>query len=189
MIDPVATESSDYPYAPDRFDREAETATFHGAHRAEVDFWRANLLYIVIIGAALLILLVTLLVAGALGSGKKAEDSVPPAPATTSASAPAKTTEAPEAKADKSVSVQVINASGKNGLAGAWKKTLKGDGWTSVQISTGKARQDKAVVYYRDEKDKATADALAKKVGADAAQQSNDYDSRITFLAVDQPQG
>ena len=53
---PVA--DSQYPYPPDRFDDEADAATFHGAHRAEEPFWRQNLIYLVIIAAAFVTLLV-----------------------------------------------------------------------------------------------------------------------------------
>ena len=53
---------SQYPYPPDRFDDEADAVTFHGAHRAELPFWRENLLYIIIIGAAVVMLVVLLVV-------------------------------------------------------------------------------------------------------------------------------
>ena len=60
---------SQYPYPPDRFDDEADAVTFHGAHRAELPFWRENLLYIIIIGAAVVLLVVLLFVIGGMGGG------------------------------------------------------------------------------------------------------------------------
>lgn len=182
---------SEYPYPPDQFDREAEVATFHGAHRAEEPFWRQNLLYLAIIAAAILTLLVLLLVIG--GLGKNGVDEDPATGPTQSSQAPTSdgggepTSAAPEP--DLSTPVLIVNASGQQGLAGQWRDKLSGDGWTAVQIDTASNRQQEPVVYYRDEQDAATAQALAQAVGAGEAKQSNDYDARITFLAVDPPQG
>lgn len=180
---------SSYPFPPDRFDEEADSVSFHGAHRAEEPFWRQNLLYIVIIAAAFLTLLVLLFVIGGMGGGDRAAD---PSSAPSTTSAPAKKSDEPTkekpAEADKSVTVTVVNAGGKNGLAGSWKDVLTDSGWQDVKVDTAKNRQEQAVVYYRDEADKATAQALADEVGAGEARQSDEYDSAVTFLAVEQPQ-
>src|SRR5699024_12269897 len=62
-----AVADSQYPSPPDRFDDEADAVSFHGAHRAELPFWRENLLYILIIGAAAGLLVVLLFVIGSMG--------------------------------------------------------------------------------------------------------------------------
>ncbi|APX34230.1 hypothetical protein BH708_17665 [Brachybacterium sp. P6-10-X1] len=181
---------SQYPYPPDRFDDEADAVSFHGAHRAEEPFWRQNLLYIVIIGAALVMLIVLLFVIGGMGGGgdERAEDPTTPAASETS-SAPAEETteEEPPPEADKSVPVLVVNAGGMNGLAGTWRDTLEGDGWEDVSVSTADNQQQEPVVFYRDDEDQETAQALAAEVGAGEARQSDEYDARITFVAVEMP--
>ncbi|MDN5686672.1 MAG: LytR C-terminal domain-containing protein [Brachybacterium sp.] len=182
---------SQYPYPPDRFDDEADAVSFHGAHRAEEPFWRQNLLYIVIIGAALVMLIVLLFLIGGMGGGgdERAEDPTTPAASETS-SAPADeetTEEEAPPEADKSVPVLVVNAGGINGLAGAWQDALEGEDWEDVSLSTADNQQQEPVVFYRDEEDQETAQALAAEVGAGEASQSGEYDSPVTFVAVEMP--
>ncbi len=190
----VADPHPDYPYAPDQFDREAETTSFHGAHRAEESFWRQNLLYVIIIAAAVLTLLVLLFVIGGMG-----RDNGGDAPAATStASAPVEQqspgasdgggTSTPAQEVSRDTPVLVVNAGGQNGMAGEWRDELTSKGWTKVDISTADSRQEQAVVFYRDEADAASANQLAQEVGLDGAQQSDEYDARITFVAVESPQ-
>lgn len=181
---------SQYPYPPDRFDDEADTVSFHGAHRAEEPFWRQNLLYIVIIGAALVMLIVLLFLIGGMGGGDddRAEDPTSAAASESSESPAEETTEEePAAEPDLSTPVLVVNAGGINGLAGTWQETLEGDGWTEVGVSTADNVQQEPVVFYRDEADADTANALAEQVGAGEARQSDEYDARITFVAVGEP--
>ncbi|MCL6423040.1 LytR C-terminal domain-containing protein [Brachybacterium sp. JHP9] len=188
---------SSYPYPPDQFDEEAARSAYHGAHRAEESFWRQNLVYLVIIGVALLLLLGLLFAIGGLG-GKDDQRAADP---TTSAAQPsdaggasdgsaaASPAASPAAVADQSTAVTVINAAGINGMAGAWRSELQGAGWTSVSIETSDARQQESVVFYRDEADAATAQALADHVGAGQARQSDEYSAPVTFVAVTEPQG
>lgn len=187
---PVA--DSQYPYPPDRFDDEADAATFHGAHRAEEPFWRQNLIYLVIIAAAFVTLLVLLFLIGGMGrdGDERATDPTTPAATETSEAAPTEeepTEEAPAAEPDREVPVTVINAGGINGMAGAWRDALEGQGWAEVNIATAENVQQEPVVFYRDEADAATAQALAQEVGAGEARQSDEYESRITFVAVTEP--
>lgn len=181
---------SQYPYPPDRFDDEADAVSFHGAHRAEEPFWRQNLLYIVIIGAALVMLIVLLFVIGGMGGGgdERAEDPTTPATETSSAASEEETTgeEAPP-EADKSIPVLVVNAGGISGLAGAWQDALEGEDWEDVSLSTADNQQQEPVVFYRDEGDQETAQALADEVGAGEARQSDEYDSPVTLVAVEMP--
>ncbi|MDN6302733.1 MAG: LytR C-terminal domain-containing protein [Brachybacterium sp.] len=186
---------SQYPYPPDRFDDEADAVSFHGAHRAELPFWRENLLYIIIIGAAAVLLVVLLFFIGSMGGGgdDRADD---PTTAASSESAEAETsaeeTEAedsqePAPEADKSTPLLVVNAGGQNGLAGTWRDTLEEDGWEDVSLSTADNHQEEPVVFYRDEEDAETAQALAAEVGAGEARQSDEYDATVTFVAVEMP--
>lgn len=189
----MADQHPDYPYAPDRFDREAEASAYHGAHRAEEPFWRQNLVYLIIIGAAVLTLLVLLFVIGGMGrGGNDAPNASAPAGASSSAGtqAPAEGSDgggADNAQADHGTEIVVVNAGGQRGVAGKWRDELKSKDWSHVTVKTAKNRQEQAVVLYKDEKDAATAQALAKDVGADGAQQSDEYDSAVTFVAVDGP--
>lgn len=192
-------DDSQYPYPPDRFDDEADAASFHGAHRAEEPFWRQNLVYILIIGAAFLTLLVLLFFINGLG-GDGEEGTTGPVASSAEASdggdggegaeeGGEETTaeEEPTAEPDRSTPVLVMNAANINGLAGTWQDTLEEDGWTEVGVGTADQPQDEAAVYYRDEADAASAQALAEEVGAGEATQSDEYDNRITFIAVSEP--
>lgn len=183
---------SQYPYPPDRFDDEADAAAFHGAHRAEEPFWRQNLVYIVIIAAAFVVLLVLLFLIGGMGrdGDDRAEDPTTPAATETSQEAPAEeetTEEEPAAEPDLSTPVLVVNAGGINGMAGAWQESLEGEGWEDVGVATADNVQQEPVVFYRDEADADSAQALAQQVGAGEARQSDEYDARITFVAVTEP--
>lgn len=181
---------SQYPYPPDRFDDEADAAAFHGAHRAEEPFWRQNLVYIVIIAAAFVLLLVLLFLIGGMGrdGDDRADDPTTPAASETSEDAPAEEdSEEPAAEPDQSTPVLVVNAGGINGMAGAWRDSLEGDGWEDVSLSTVDNVQQEPVVFYRDEDDADTARALAEQVGVDEARQSDEYEARITFVAVAEP--
>ena len=180
---------SQYPYPPDRFDDEADAVTFHGAHRAELPFWRENLLYIIIIGAAVVLLVVLLFVIGGMGGGDDGAEG--PASASESASSEAAPEESPSEEPapepDLSVPVQVVNAGSINGLAGTWQEELQGEGWEDVSVATADSPQQEPVVFYRDEADADTAQALAEQVGAGEARQSDEYDSPLTFIAVTEP--
>lgn len=187
---PVA--DSQYPYPPDRFDDEADAATFHGAHRAEEPFWRQNLIYLVIIGAAFVTLLVLLFLIGGMGrdGDERATEPTTPAATETTEAAPTEeepTEETPVAEPDRETPVLVVNAGGINGMAGAWRDSLEGSGWTDISVSTADNVQQEPVVFYRDEADADTAQALAQEVGAGEARQSDEYESRITFVAVTEP--
>ena len=182
---------SQYPYPPDRFDDEADAVSFHGAHRAELPFWRENLLYIIIIGAAAVLLVVLLFFIGGMGGNgdDRAED--PTSAAEQSEEEAAEETEAeeeePAPEPDLSTPVLVVNAGGVNGLAGAWQEALDGEGWENVDVATDDNPQQEPVVFYRDEADADTAQALAERVGAGEARQSVEYDARVTLVAVDMP--
>ena len=158
---------SQYPYPPDRFDDEADAVTFHGAHRAELPFWRENLLYIIIIGAAVVLLVVLLFVIGGMGGGDDGAEG--PASASESASSEAAPEESPSEEPapepDLSVPVQVVNAGSINGLAGTLQEELQGEGWEDVSVATADSPQQEPVVFYRDEADADTAQALAEQVG------------------------
>lgn len=187
---------SQYPYPPDRFDDEADAASFHGAHRAEEPFWRQNLIYIIIIAAAAVVLVVLLFLIGGMGGGGDDRAADPTTPAASSEDAEASdggggeeaTEEEPAGEPDLSTPVMVINAGGINGMAGDWQESLQIDGWTEVGVGTADQRQQEPVVFYRDEDDAATAQALAERVGAGEATQSDEYDGRITFIAVNPPE-
>lgn len=194
---------SQYPYPPDRFDEEAADVAFHGAHRAEEPFWRQNLVYLIIIAVAVVVLLVLLFVIG--GRGQNGDDRAEGPGAQTSSSqsdgggasdgggqsdeggASDGGGDDESSEPDKSRPVLVVNAAGINGLAATWQKTLKDDGWQKVDVQTAQNRQQESVVFYRDEADKDTAQALADSVDAGEARQSDDYQAAIAFVAVEQP--
>lgn len=183
---------SQYPYPPDRFDDEADAVSFHGAHRAELPFWRENLLYIIIIGAAVVLLVVLLFFIGGMGGSgdDRADDPTTAASeseATEDEATESEAEETPAAEADKSTPVLVVNAGGINGLAGSWQSALEGDGWEDVSLATADNAQQEAVVFYRSEEDAGTAQALADSVGAGEARQSDEYDAAVTFVAVSEP--
>ena len=189
-----AVADSQYPYPPDRFDDEADAVSFHGAHRAELPFWRENLLYIIIIGAAAVLLVVLLFFIGSMGGDgdDRAEDPTTAAAESageesSAAEGEEETTEEPAPEADKSTPLLVVNAGGQGGLAGTWRDTLEEDGWEDVSVSTADNLQEEPVVFYRDEEDAETAQALAAEVGAGEARQSDEYEATVTFVAVEMP--
>ncbi|MCT1806402.1 LytR C-terminal domain-containing protein [Dermabacter hominis] len=193
-------DQSTYPYEPDQFDREADQVGAHGAHRAEEPFFKRNLSTIIVIVAALLALALVLWAVSGLGKGS--EDA--PAPAESSASTPADSgdgkpaasdnggeaaTEEPSEEAAPEVNreapVLVLNGKRKQGMAGRWQKALEEQGWTKVDTDTGK-RTKNAGVYYKNDEDKATAEALAKYVGVEA-EKSDKYRANITVVIVEEP--
>lgn len=185
----MADAHSDYPYPPDQFDREAETTSFHGAHRAEEPFWRQNLLYIVVIAGAVLTLLALLLVIGGMGDDDREPTA---APTTSQAAAPASDAggELAKPQGDRATPVLVVNAGGQKGMAATWKKSLQDKGWTKVDVETAKSRQEQPLVFYKNEADAASAQMLAQDAGIEGgAQQSDEYDGRITILVVGAPKG
>ena len=56
-----------------------------------------------------------------------------------------------------------------------------------MSVATADNHQEEAVVFYRDEADAGTAQALAAEVGAGEARQSDEYDAAITLVAVAEP--
>src|SRR5699024_449417 len=120
-----AVADSQYPYPPDRFDDEADAVSFHGAHRAELPFWRENLLYIIIIGAAAGLLVVRLFAIGSMGGcgDGRAEDPTSAASASEEGGSSGEEGQEGEAseeappEADRSTPLLVVNAGGQNGLA------------------------------------------------------------------------
>ena len=186
---------SQYPYPPDRFDDEADAVSFHGAHRAELPFWREHLLYIIIIGAAAVLLIVLLFFIGSMGGGgdDRAEDPTSAAASEEAAGEESaeegegEASEEPAPEADKSTPVLVVNAGAINGLAGTWSDELEGEGWEDVSVTTADNAQQEPVVFYRAEEDAGTAQALAELVGAGEARQSDEYDAAVTFVAVNEP--
>ena len=193
-------DQSTYPYEPDQLDREADQVGAHGAHRAEEPFFKRNLSTIIVIVAALLALALVLWAVSGLGKGS--EDA--PAPAESSTSAPADSgdgksaasdnggegaTEEPSEEAAPEVNreapVLVLNGKRKQGMAGRWQKALEEQGWTKFYTDTGK-RTKNAGVYYKNDEDKATAEALAKYVGVEA-EKSDKYRANITVVIVEEP--
>lgn len=184
---------SEYPYPPDRFDEEADGASFHGAHRAEEPFWRQNLLYLVIIAAALVLLIVLVFAIGGRGGGggadERSADPTTPAASESGEEAAEETAEEAAPQADLSVPVLVVNAGGIDGLAGTWRDALEDAGWQDVSVQTADETVPQPAVLYRDEADAESAQALAQQVGAGEAQQSDEYDARLTVVAVTEPTG
>src|SRR5690625_2410131 len=95
--------------------------------------------------------------------------------------------EEPAAEPDRSTPVLVVNAGGINGMAGAWRDDLEGEGWEDVSVTTADNVQQEPVVFYRDEDDADSARGLAEQVGVDEVRQSDEYEARITFVAVAEP--
>lgn len=199
-------DQSTYPYEPDQFDREADQVGAHGAHRAEEPFFKRNLSTIIVIVAALVALALVLWAVSGLGKGSENT----PAPVDSSTSAPADSSESDPAASDnggegeqpseeaseepseeaapevnKEAPVLVLNGKRKQGMAGRWQKALEEQGWTKVDTDTGK-RSKSAGVYYKDDEDQATAEALAKYVGVEA-EKTDKYKANITVVIIDEP--
>ncbi|MCT2149360.1 LytR C-terminal domain-containing protein [Dermabacter vaginalis] len=199
-------DQSTYPYEPDQFDREADQVGAHGAHRAEEPFFKRNLSTIIVIVAALVALALVLWAVSGLGKGSEntpaSVDSSTSAPADSSESDPAasdnggegeqpseEASEEPSEEAapevNKEAPVLVLNGKRKQGMAGRWQKALEEQGWTKVDTDTGK-RSKSAGVYYKNDEDQATAEALAKYVGVEA-EKTEKYKANITVVIIDEP--
>ncbi|MBV7411374.1 LytR C-terminal domain-containing protein [Dermabacteraceae bacterium TAE3-ERU27] len=85
---------------------------------------------------------------------------------------------------DKNLKVAVLNATTVNGRAAKWRDKFSGEGWKNVEASNAQGASKENVVFYRDEKDRATAEALAKAAGLSGATQSNKYPAPITLIVV-----
>ena len=79
----------------------------------------------------------------------------------------------------------VLNGKRKQGMAGRWQKALEEQGWTKIDTDTGK-RSKNAGVYYKNDEDQATAEALAKYVGVEAEKTDKDK-ANITVVIIDEP--
>lgn len=184
---------SEYPYAPDEFDIEADSVAVSGSHRMDDPFWKSNLKYLVIGAAALLAIILAFAFLGQLG-GKKG----PAAPAPTASGSPTASPAAEESQdaeltepapeADKTTKVLIANGTTTSGLAARWEEDLRAKGWENISTNNG-TRTDTTVVYYRDEADKDTANALAQEIGAGEAQQSDDYKTAIVVHVAGEPAG
>ncbi|RUP85673.1 LytR C-terminal domain-containing protein [Dermabacter sp. HSID17554] len=200
-------DQSTYPYEPDQFDREADQVGAHGAHRAEEPFFKRNLSTIIVIVAALVALALVLWAVSGLGKGSENA----PAPAESSTSAPADSSESarapssestdegeqpieeaseepseePAPEVNKEAPVLVLNGKRVQGMAGRWQKALEEQGWTKIDTDTGK-RSKNAGVYYKNDEDQATAEALAKYVGVEA-EKTDKYKANITVVIIDEP--
>ena len=178
----------------------------HGAHRAEEPFFKRNLSTIIVIVAALVALALVLWAVSGLGKGSEntpaSVDSSTSAPADSSESDPAasdnggegeqpseEASEEPSEEAapevNKEAPVLVLNGKRKQGMAGRWQKALEEQGWTKVDTDTGK-RSKSAGVYYKNDEDQATAEALAKYVGVEA-EKTEKYKANITVVIIDEP--
>ncbi|MGQ4496333.1 LytR C-terminal domain-containing protein [Dermabacteraceae bacterium P13115] len=85
---------------------------------------------------------------------------------------------------DKNLKVAVLNATTVNGRAAKWKEKFSGEGWKNVEASNAQGASKENVVFYRDAKDRASAEALAKAAGLSGATQSNKYPAPITLIVV-----
>lgn len=179
----------------------------HGAHRAEEPFFKRNLSTIIVIVAALVALALVLWAVSGLGKGSENA----PAPAESSTSAPADSSESarapssestdegeqpieeaseepseePAPEVNKEAPVLVLNGKRVQGMAGRWQKALEEQGWTKIDTDTGK-RSKNAGVYYKNDEDQATAEALAKYVGVEA-EKTDKYKANITVVIIDEP--
>src|SRR5699024_8843399 len=119
----------------------------------------------------------------------RADDPTTPAASETSEDAPTEEedSEEPAAEPDRSTPGPVVNAGGINGMAGAWRHDLEGEGREDVSVTTADNVQQEPVVRYRHAADADRARAHAEQVGVDEVRQSGEYEARITFVAVAEP--
>ena len=92
--------------------------------------------------------------------------------------------QAANAGVDKNLKVAVLNATTVNGRAAKWKEKFSGQGWKNVEASNAQGASKQNVVFYREEKDRASAEELAKAAGLNGATQSNKYPAPITLIVV-----
>ncbi|PIE26519.1 MAG: hypothetical protein CSA58_08985 [Micrococcales bacterium] len=83
---------------------------------------------------------------------------------------------------DKSLDVQILNATRIQGLAARTSQKLKADGWTIVAEETYRESKPPTTVYYRDTAQQATAQELAKQVGGVPVTQSQSFQTPITLM-------
>ncbi|WP_427016471.1 LytR C-terminal domain-containing protein [Pseudarthrobacter sp. P1] len=175
-------------YPRDEFDKIPENSSRHGVHRTSIAPARNSLFPLMAFGVlALIVGLAAFFVLPRLGIG--GSGNVPPAavattdtattgaaptenpPASETPSVPASESASPgptepPAAVDKSVPVQVFNASGISGLAAKYSGIISSAGWGVNQTAnwTG-AIQPSSVVFYSVPAQKANAEALAQLLG------------------------
>lgn len=111
-------------------------------------------------------------------SGKSEDQSSSPVPAVTTTTAPTTTSKPAAAEAE----VRVYNISTKEGVAGQAADQLKAAGFKVTEVTNlSVADVSVTTVYYGDEAERATAEAVGKKLGAPV-------EKRISALS-DQPPG
>jgi hypothetical protein len=118
----------------------------------------------------------------ALDSSGTADDDSSPVTTVSSAAAPTSSTSAKPPAPNETAEVRVYNISSKEGIAKSTGDELKAAGFKVTEV-TNLAVADVAAttVYYNDEGEKATAEAVGKKLGVPV-------EKRIPALA-DQPPG
>lgn len=117
----------------------------------------------------------------ALDSSGKSDDDASPVTTVSAPSTPASSTSAKPAAANE-VEVRVYNISSKEGIAKSTADELKGAGFKVTEVTNLAVSDVSATtVYYGDEGEKATAEAVGKKLGAPV-------EKRISALS-DQPAG
>ncbi|HEX8496850.1 MAG TPA: LytR C-terminal domain-containing protein [Actinomycetales bacterium] len=109
-----------------------------------------------------------------------------PSPTTTGTPTPTPTsspTSSPSLPVDRSVPVSVLNATGRGGLAGRVRATLREAGWTA-STGNGPTRQAVTTVYYPSSDQEGTAQAVADDLGVTVElDRSREYGSdRITLV-------
>lgn len=115
----------------------------------------------------------------ALGSAGKADEESSSVTTMSSTTAPTSTSAKPAAT---QAEVRVYNISSKEGIAATAADELKAAGFKVTEVTNlSVADVTATTVYYNDESEKATADAVGKKLGAAV-------EKRISALA-DQPPG
>jgi hypothetical protein len=97
-------------------------------------------------------------------------------------------TTAPVVEVDKTVSVTVLNSTQTSGLARKAVTALQGEGWTKSEFSYDAANaRSTTAVYFAEEGEEATAQALVDDLGVGTVKQSSTVaaDGIVVILGTD----
>lgn len=200
--DGVSAVEPSYDYPPDEFDVE-DWAGPVGAHRAARKGWLVALPWLAVAAAVLLITGLALAFGlgrngsddsaaaptsaassggGAAGASTSSATGSPSASSTGSASPSSSGSSSAAAGAvNRSTRIQILNSTRRNGLAHVLQNRMRGDGWNVTAVSTYRAAVLPSVVYFRNEQDRATAQAVAKLYGLGTKQSSN-FNAPVTLM-------
>lgn len=166
----------------DEFD-EIEPGRRTGAHRQEsAAHSNIGAITLVIVLALVAVLLVVAAINIIFSSMGNPESKVADHPAEETSSAEPSPSESEVSVADDSITVDVLNGSGKSGVAKKFSEVVEEKGWKLGQVGNYSTGLTTSTVYYSGEDNASQAKLVAESLGIDATEASEDFEADVTVV-------